>query len=227
MAPTGEYDAFYNPPVEVLLKPANPSSDSLGGGGGDRIPTRAMKGIELFPGKASSSRTSGPGAGVAEGRGGEGGPVQSFLGLAATTSVGTSTSRPYAGKELFPDRLGPSASKSGLEARISLPGGGRLNPPSSSDPSPFLGGILSYHNKDDEIVSKKKATKSLEDDLFAEKMAMGRRVGLGGLEFTESGSGSRGGRNGGDLMDRIEMPGTSGSTRGPSRGRRRAADMFG
>ena len=100
-------------------------------------------------------------------------------------------------KELFPQKLG--SSKGDLAARISMPG---------STP----GGILGYHSDGglENATSSKKKKNTTEDDLFAEKMAMGRKVGL-------------------DLFDRIEIPhgesaGGSGSSR--RKGRRKAADMF-
>lgn len=116
--------------------------------------------------------------------------LKSILGLASEKqSQGT--------KELFPEKLGPS--KGDLAARISMPG---------STP----GGILSYHSDGglENATSSKKNKNTTEDDLFAEKMVMGRKVGL-------------------DLSDRIEIPhgenvGGSGSSR--RKGRRKAADMF-
>lgn len=116
--------------------------------------------------------------------------LKSILGLAVEEkSQGT--------KELFPEKLG--SSKGDLAARISMPG---------STP----GGILGYHSGGglENATSSKKKKNTTEDDLFAEKMAMGRKVGL-------------------DLFDRIEIPhgenvGGSGSSK--RKGRRKAADMF-
>lgn len=172
----------------------NPPVETVSGIGGGveavgRVPARAVKRIELFPEKASQKGIN-------------------ILGLASAPV----SSSPAAGKELFPEKLGgaqPPPSKRGdLAARITLPGGS-------------ASGILRYHSdsgvgsEDAPVVGK---GRKAEDDLFAEKMAMGRRVGLGG--------------GGGDLFDRIEIPegGTAGGGGGGGRrrGRRnKAADMFG
>ncbi|KAF8471847.1 hypothetical protein BDZ91DRAFT_716662 [Kalaharituber pfeilii] len=180
-------DAFYNPPAETVSR-----GSTLDDPDATNIPTRAIKGVELFPEKIRGSRN--------------------ILGLANSISSGTSSLSPTppisrgdkAGKELFPEKVGgPSApSKGGLESRITLPGG--IAP----------GGLLGYHSResggDENAESSKRKQAKQEDDLFAEKMAMGRRVGLGGL----------------DLVDRIEAA-PVGSGAGRRKGRRRAVDMFG
>ncbi|KAF8422435.1 hypothetical protein EV426DRAFT_169286 [Tirmania nivea] len=156
-------DRFYNPPVETVSR-VDDGVEVVG-----RVPKRAAKGIELFPEKASQKGIS-------------------ILGLAASSPSSEAAARVGVGKELFPEKLGsaPPASKRGdLAARITLPG-------SSAS------GVLGYHSdsgvgsEDASIVRKGRGSTKAEDDLFAEKMAMGRRVGLGSV--------------GGDLFDRIEVP---------------------
>ena len=180
-------DRFYNPPMETVSR----IDDGMGVVG--KIPTRAAKGIELFPEKASQRGIS-------------------ILGLSSAPSaaaVGVG-----GGKELFPEKLGsvpPPLKRGDLAARITLPG-------SSAS------GVLGYHSdsgvgsEETSAASKGRGGTKAEDDLFAEKMVMGRRVGLGGI--------------GGDLFDRIEVPEGStaggGSGGGRRRGRRnKAADLFG
>ncbi|RPB21668.1 hypothetical protein L211DRAFT_851375 [Terfezia boudieri ATCC MYA-4762] len=179
-------DRFYNPPVETVSRVAD-GLDMVG-----RIPTRAVKGIELFPEKASQKGIS-------------------ILGL-ASTSPPPSTVRVSGGKELFPEKLGSAApapsKRGGLASRITLPGNS-------------ASGVLGYHSDSGvgsdgtPVVNKGMGSTNAEDDLFAEKMVMGRRVGLGAV--------------GGDLFNRIEAPERSASGVGGRRkGRRnKAADLFG
>ena len=191
-------DRFYNPPMETVSR-VDDGVDVVG-----RVSTRAVKGIELFPEKASQKGIS-------------------ILGLASTSPPpsAAAAARVGSGKELFPKKLGYTAPPSllsthgGLAARITLPG-------SSAS------GVLGYHSdsgvgsEDAPVVIKGRGSTNAEDDLFAEKMVMGRRVGLGAM--------------GGDLFDRIEVPersatgggGSGGSGSGRRKGRRnKAADLFG
>lgn len=116
--------------------------------------------------------------------------LKNILGLAAEKQSQNT-------KELFPDKLGSFTGD--LAARISMP---VITP----------GGILGYRSDGglENTMSSKKKKNTTEDDLFAEKMAMGRKVGL-------------------DLFDRIETPhgeGVGGSGSSKRKGRRKAADMF-
>lgn len=165
-------DRFYNPPSEIVSRVETV----------EKVPTRAIQGVELFPEMSARG-------------------TKNILGLAAGSGAGGGKSL---GKELFPETGGSTPPPGDLASRISLPGRG----------------VLGYHSDDtgagEEDAPRERKAKKVDDDLFAEKMVMGRRVGAGRL----------------DLFDRIEIPGDSGSGTGSSSGRKRgrrnkAADLFG